>query len=350
MLILLLIFILLLSVFVLFSENLPAKYHHYIYWGSLLVLLFLCMTRPTSYVSDFKNYEEYFFGFDEKKIQLIVEPTFLWIAKTVYYAGGSIKTVIIIFAFLSIPLKLYSIRKITDYTLFLLTVIVYASNYFMLHDCEQIRLAAGMAFGMFALYQKVERNYILMFFAYLISIAFHGTMSAFAIPLLLTPKEITKRRKIILCLSVPVAVLIWIAHINPISVLPIPYLETRLLLYEMAISNGQHPDVRVINMMVLIRIALFYYIIYYYDTIKEHVKALPILIVSDALSLFCWFSLTKMSVIAVRMSQLFGFIEIILFGCIYYTIKQPLVGKSVVILLALYFFAQNFIYNQFGFR
>ena len=118
----------------------------------------------------------------------------------------------------------------------------------------------------------------------------------------------------------------------------------------MAIAEGKHPDVRVINIMVLFRIALFYFILYYYDNILPHLKALPILLICDALSIASWFALSEMSVIAVRISQLYGFIEVILFASIYYTIKPSWFGKTFIGLIALYFFAQNYVYNQFGFR
>ena len=349
MLISLLIAILLLAVVSLFSERLPKAFHHYLLWAIVLFFTVVCIVRPTSYDSDFRIYEKYFFGFDDTKYQLIVEPVFLWICKTVYYAGGTIHTVIIIFAVLSVPLKLYSIHKMTEETVFILAVIIYASNYFMLHDCEQIRLAVGMAFCMYALLMKMNGHYVWMVSLWLIAISFHHTTAAYAIPFL-APKDMGRYWKIAIGGLVPIAILLWLLHINPITVLPIPYIEPKMKLYEMAISQGQHPDVRTINLMVLVRIALFYYIFYFYETIKEHLPSLPLLMLCNALSLSAWFALTDMSVIAVRISQLFGFVEVILFASIYYTIKPAWMGKSVVFLIALYFYFQNYIYNQFGFR
>lgn len=335
----------------LFSENLPKRYHSYMLWLYIIVFAAICVMRPTSYVSDYKNYEKYFYSFDKKTTQLIVEQTFLIISEFVYRHGGTMKTVIYIFAFLSIPLKIYSIRKMTDETCFLLSILVYASNYFLLHDCEQIRLAAGMSFGMYALYLRVERRSIWLISALLcLGTAFHHTVAALTLPLILCPKDLSRRYKKIIAAIVPVCILLWLGHINIILSLPIPYVEQRLAIYEYAIANGEHPDVRVINIMVLFRIALFYYIMYYYDVIKPHLKALPVLLLCDCMSLAAWFGLSEMSVIAVRISQLFGFIEIILFGCIYYTIRPAWCGKIVVMLLATYFFAQNYAYNQFGFR
>lgn len=336
---------------VLFSENLPKRYHNYLLWGYIIVLFAICVTRPTSYVSDYGNYEKYFYSFDKKITQLTVEQTFLLISEFVYRHGGTMKAVIYIFACLSLPLKIYSIRKMTDETCFLLSILVYASNYFMLHDCEQIRLAAGMAFGMYALYLRVERRSVWFITALLcMGTAFHHTVAVLALPLILCPKDLSATYKKILVAIVPVSIFIWVVHINVITSIPIPYIEQKLVIYEYAISQGQHPDVRVINIMVLFRIALFYYVIYYYDTIKPHLKALPVLLLCDCFSLAAWFGLSEMSVIAVRISQLFGFVEIILFASIYYTIRPAWCGKVVVMLLATYFFAQNYAYNQFGFR
>ena len=350
---LIIIFVVMLSLMVvsLFSENLPKKYHSYLLWFYIAVFLVVSITRPTSYVSDYKNYENYFYSFDDKIIQLTVEQSFLLIAEFVYRHGGTMHTMIWIFALISIPLKLYSVRKMTDGTCFLLSLLVYASNYFQLHDCEQIRLAAGMAFGMFAIYLRVERKSGWMICALmLIAIAFHHTMGAMIIPLIMCPRDLSARWKKVLVAIVPVSILLWALHINIITSLPIPYIEQKLKIYELAIANGQHMEVRVINIMVLFRIVLFYYILYYYDVIKPHVKALPMMVLCDCFSLGTWFVLSEMSVIAVRISQLFGFMEIILFACVYYTLRPAWFGKLVVMLIAVYFFAQNYAYNQFGFR
>lgn len=335
----------------LFAENLPKKYHCFMLWLYIFIFLAISMTRPASYASDYKNYEEYFYSFDKKITQLTVEATFLWISEFVYKHGGTMRTVIYIFALISIPLKLYSIRKLTDSTCFLLALLIYASNYFMLHDCEQIRLAAGMAFGMYSIYLRIENKSICKIIVMLgIGIAFHHTLGVLVIPLLICPKELTKFWKIAIACIVPLSILAWIAHVNIITSLPIPYVEQRLKLYEIAIAKGEHPDVRVINVMVIIRLLLLYYILYFYDTIRPHLKALPMLLLCYGFSLAAWFGLSEMSVIAVRISQLFGFVEVILFGSIFYTFKPAWVGKSVVFILAMYFFAQNYIYNQFGFR
>lgn len=351
MLIILFVVMLIIMVNSLFSENLPKKYHSYLLWFYIVAFVAISVTRPTSYASDYGNYEKYFYSFDKKITQLTVEQTFLLISEFVYRHGGTMHTVIYIFAFISIPLKLIAVRKMTDATCFLLAILVYASNYFMLHDCEQIRLAAGMAFGMYAMYLSVERKKLLLACALsAIAIAFHHTLSLLAVALIFCPKDLSVRTKKILAVLVPVSILLWAAHVNIITSLPIPYFEQRLKLYESAIANGQHPDVRVINVMVLVRIALFYYVLYFYNEIKPHLKALPMLLVCDCASLCSWFALSEMSVIAVRISQLFGFVEIILFACIYYTIRPAWCGKVVVMLLATYFFMQNYAYNQFDFR
>ena len=351
MLIILLIVILSLFVAALFAENLPKQYHKYLFWYCVIAFVLLSMTRPGSYVSDYLNYEKYFYSFDDIKTKLIVEATFLWISEFVYNHGGTLRIVIYIYALISIPFKLYSIRKLTNETVFLLSMMIYASNYFMLHDCEQIRLAAGMAFGMYAIYLKVEgKQKMLMALMIIIGISFHHTVAALIIPLLISPKQMNKGWKWTIGILVPVCIGLWILHINPITSLPIPYIKEKLILYEMAIAEGKHPDVRVINIMVLFRIALFYFILYYYDNILPHLKALPILLICDALSIASWFALSEMSVIAVRITQLYGFIEVILFASIYYTIKPSWFGKTFIGLIALYFFAQNYVSNQFGFR
>ncbi|MCF0194139.1 MAG: EpsG family protein [Bacteroidaceae bacterium] len=342
------IFALIVALFVLslYSERLPRHYHWVLFAFVVVAMTVMCIVRPTSYNSDFLNYEKFFFGFDQDILKLLVEPTYLWISRTVYYAGGTIYTVLAIYALLSVPLKLYALRKLTDSTLFLLAACVYAGNYFMLHDCEQIRIAVALTFGMYAIYLKSRDNWLWIAFV-LFGVAFHHTLAVLAAPIIVAPREIRGYWWFLYYAVVPVAILLWITHISVLVFLPIPYIETRIQAYEIAMAQGQHPDIRVINSLVIARVAIYYYLIYYYDNIKQHVKALPILLLCYAASLFAWFGLTDMVVIAVRLSQLFGFVEVILFASLAYTVRPRWAGKVIVLLLSLYQFAQLCISNQF---
>lgn len=342
--------LMLLCYFLSATEDYFKPYYRYIVWGIILLMIVISGTRPGTSVSDYSNYENMFYNFDSSFLELSVEPTFLGICKFIYNLGGTFRWVIWIYVFISIPLKVYSFSKMVPSEIFFLAIPIYLANFFQLHDCEQMRVAAALSFAMYAFLQKIEGKKWLWIPFYLIAISFHHTAAALIIPLLVTPlKAMNKIWRIGLVAVVIIGILCWIVKINPITSLPIPYIEVKMEQYELGISNGEHPDILVIHPTVLLRIVTFIYVIFFYDIIYENMKCLNLVLICEAIGLFCWFALSETSVFAVRMSELFEVTEIILFSSVIYTIKPINAGKIYPILFALYLFIYGYRVNQFGF-
>lgn len=350
--ILVFIFILMLLCFYLsiVEDYIPQNYHQYIVWGIIFIMFIISGTRPGTSVSDFPVYESIFYNYDSLKNQLSVEATFLWLCEFFYKHGGTIRSVIWVYVLLSIPLKLYSISKMVPMQVFLLAIPIYLGNFFQLHDCEQMRVAAALSMGIYSFLLRLEGKKWSWIVFWLIGITFHHTLAAFIVPLLITPKQsMGTGWKLSLVLLIVTGIVFWALKINPITTLPIPYIEAKMALYELAISNGEHPDILVIHPIVLLRLITFFYVLYYYDLIYEHLKCLNLVLVCEAIGLFCWFGLSVTSVFAVRMSELFEVTEIILFTSVIYTVKPIWLGKIYPMLYALYLFAYGCWVNQFGF-
>ncbi len=334
----------------LIEKCLPQDFFRYVMWGIILLMVVISGTRPGTSVSDFLVYEEIFYNFDSTKNQLAVESTFLWVCEFFYYHGGTIRSVIWLYALLSIPLKVYSLSRMATPQIMLLAIPIYLGNFFQLHDCEQMRVAAALAMGMYCFLLRLEGKKWTWIPFWLVAISLHHTATALILPLLITPqKAMSLRWRIGLIVLVVVGIICWIIHINPITTLPIPYIEAKMALYELAISNGEHPDILVLHPIVLLRLITLFYVLYFYDLIYEHLKCLNIVLVCEALGLFCWFGLSEMSVFAVRMSELFEVTEIILFASVIYTVKPIWLGKLYPIAFALYIFLYGCRVNQFGF-
>lgn len=82
-----------------------------------------------------------------------------------------------------------------------------------------------------------------------------------------------------------------------------------------------------------------------YDLIKEHNKYLPLMIKLMALSLFSFTALSSLPVLAFRISELYGIVEIILFTNIFYTVQPKLLAKIIVITISITLFCISVFYN-----
>ena len=332
------------------EEYLPKQYFRYFVWGVILLMFIISGTRPGSYVSDYAVYEKTFHTYDAIQNQVAVEPTFLWACELFYKMGGTIRWVIWLYAFISIPLKIYSLSKMVTPEIFLLAIPIYLGNFFQLHDCEQMRVAAALSLCMYCYLLKLENKKWLIIPFWLIAISFHHTAAAIIVPLLITPnKPMGMKWRIGLVVLIMVGIAFWALKVNPITTIPIPYFEAKMALYELAISNGEHPDILVIHPIVLLRLITFGYTLYFYDTIYERLKCFNLVLVFEAIGLFCWFGLSVTSVFAVRMSELFEITEIIMFASVIYTVKPVWLGKLYPCLYALYLFIYGCRVNQFGF-
>lgn len=332
------------------EERLPRHYYNYIVWGVIVAMVIISGTRPGTRVSDFMVYENIFYTYDSPLNQLSIESTFLWVCAICNRLGGTIRWVIWIYALISIPLKMYSMSRMVTPLVFLLAVPIHLGNFFQLHDCEQMRVAAALSMGMYCYLLKVEGKRWQWIPFWLVAISFHHTAAALIVPLVFTPgKELNLWWRAGLMAFVVLGIAFWAVKVNPITTLPIPYIETKMALYELAISNGEHPDIQVIHPTVLLRLVTFAYVLYFYDTIYEHLKCLNLVLICQTLGLFCWFGLSQTSVFAVRMSELFEATESILFASVVYTIRPAWAAKVYPMLYALWLFLYGCKVNQFGF-
>ena len=346
------IFIVMLFCFALsmIEDYLPEHYYKYIVGGTIVLLVIISGTRPGTPVSDFPIYEGIFYNYDSTLNQTTIESTFLWICEVINNMGGNIRWVIWVYALLSIPLKIYSISKMVTPQIFLLAIPIYLGNFFQLHDCEQMRIAAALSIGMYCYLLRLENKRWIWIPLWLVAISFHHTAAALIIPLLITPrKALNIGWRMSMAAIILLGVIFWLLKFNPITTLPIPYIEAKMALYEMAISKGMHPDILIYHPIVLLRLITIFYVLYFYDVIYEHLKCINLVLLCETIGLFCWFGLSITSVFAVRMSELFEVTEIILFASVIYTVKPIWLGKLYPAAFALYIFLYGCKVNQFGF-
>lgn len=179
------------------------------YFIFLFALILVTGLRDGNATTDYLSYE-YMYDIDYK----LVEPTFSamrFFTKNILH--GSIRTLMVIYAFLAILLKWIVVKKYTSFPA--LSFVVLLGDLFMQQDFTQIR--AAVAIGVFLLslryiYTRNLKKYLLMM---LIAVMFH-TSSLLMLPLyFLNPKKINKY--LWLCFIFLGYVLTFI-HFNPMEV------------------------------------------------------------------------------------------------------------------------------------
>ena len=118
-------------------------------------MILIAGTRDIHDTPDSNNYERMFYSARTLDSGLR-EPSFTLIAYSLNELGFGINALFFVYAIMSIPLRLHIIWKMS--TMPLITLAIYISHYYQLHDLIQIRTAVASALFLFAVYYRVEKN------------------------------------------------------------------------------------------------------------------------------------------------------------------------------------------------
>ncbi|WGQ12737.1 EpsG family protein [Sphingobacterium faecium] len=311
-----------------FLEEDPTK-KKLIYWGSCIVLVLLAGFREIGWDPDSVAYLYYY---NSPSIFLLAEPTFGLISNFVRYTVNNFQFVLIIYAIIGISLKYYAIEKLTN--LKYLSLIVYFSNFFLLHDFTQIRAGVAAALFLIAIIPLVEKR--LINFLLIISIACFFHYSALILfPLWLLSNEYMKSRwKITLYLMIPIAILLHYTKIsNIITALPIDTIKYKVQAYQEAQEVASN-SLNVFNMLYVFKYILFYVLLIFYDKIYLKYKYITILLKIYGISLAFYLIFWQNTILAMRVSELLGIVEILLIPLLFYVIKVKSFASFVVVAIS----------------
>jgi hypothetical protein len=233
----------------------------------------------------------------------------------------------LIYAILGITIKFYALRQLSPW--YFLPLAIYFGNYFILHDFIQIRAAVASGMLLLAIKPLSEGNKKRAIVYFLIANVFHYSSFAFY-PILFFSNNLSKIWKYILIGITPIGVVMFLLHYDFISALPIPYIQDKIEMYKALTERGIFEELTLKNLFIWIQYAIILYSLYFYDTILEKCPALPLLLKITAYSMACFFVFSSIAVVAARLHELLGVVELALFPCVFYTIRPQYYGRTAV--------------------
>jgi EpsG family len=315
-----------------------------LYYFTGAILIFFAAFREIGSDQDSVAYERYY-GLDDYTMSIVAEPTFLYIARIsrYFFFENGLIFLFFIYAAIGVYLKLSAISKLTN--LKWLSVIVYFSTYFLLHEFTQIR--AGIASGLLLLAIKpiADRNLGKFLFVIASASLFHYS-AIVAFPLyFLGNGKINWKNIIVLSASIPVGAVIHFTQFDILVALPIKAAQLKLETYY-AVEELRNLKLNVFNSLYLIRYALLYIFLIFAYRIEKHNPYFPILLKIYTMSLFSYLVLSKNAVLAMRISELYGVVEILLIPLIYYAIRQKVIAILSILVFSLVSFGINIYWTE----
>lgn len=251
-------------------------------------------------------------------------------------------SIFIIYAVLGVVSKVLAVRNLVNN--FFLAILIYLSHFYILHELTQMRAGVAAGFILLAIAPLYNRNLKLFLLFTTIAVVFH--YSAIMILPLWFLKSNSKTR--FLYLLIPVGFILYFMGFNFVQKIPIPYFQTKMDAYQELSRKGTDgfDTINVFNAFYLIKVAVFYIMMFKRNQIAGHNKYFYLLLRIEGISLFVFPALAIIPAIAYRVHELLGIVEIILFPLIVYAFRVRYVGYLLVITIAVIFFCINIFYNK----
>ena len=229
----------------------------------------------------------------------------------------------------------------------LLSVLLWLSHYFIIQDFTQIRVAVSTGLFLIGLSFLAERRRLVFFFFIAGAIFAHYSALAYLPVLFFSNRKLGLKGRIFLAGSILFMYVLYFAGVDLIFSLPIPYLEVKIDDYERLRDSGMLGDtINVFNVVFLLRIFVFFYILVKYEYIVKFDINITFFLKVYFFFLCCFLALSSLPIMAGRVSELFGIVEIVLFPMILCTIRPLAVGRGILVVFALGLLSLNLWYND----
>ena len=145
---------LLLAVFVFvallsFCEKYITRYKWTIYIFIGIVLILMAALKVVGNDDDSESYELAFLNYDDPFKSLSIEYSFLLLSSIVYKFTSDVHGIFFVYALIGITAKFIAFKRMAKFLF--LSLLVYISHYFILHDMIEIRVSVAAAFFMLAI-------------------------------------------------------------------------------------------------------------------------------------------------------------------------------------------------------
>ena len=273
-----------------------------------VMLIILAGFRGDGIDKDYQNYKEIFQSLGGKT-NYFIEPGFVVITKLVRLFSGTYSLLFLIFALLSVVIRVYGISKLSNYLF--VSLLIYFCNTFIQQEVTQIR--AGIASGLFllSLLPLQKKNNVQFFAIAILAVLFHYTaLVLFLVWFLDTEKVNLKVWVFILPLSY-LFLYIGLSPINLYKFIPIEAIQAKVNTYILLQQSGDGKTVNVFSTLVLMRFAFIIYLLVNIEKLQAINKYAVIMTKIYVIAMAVLIIMSKTAAIALRFSEFFMVVEIV---------------------------------------
>lgn len=336
-------YLVLLLILLLYLSTLASRYKKLFYYFSGLVLVLVAGLRGPGIDADMITYYDYYRLLPHLSL-IQVEPTFQLIGYAVKLLFNNIIFLFIIYAILGVGIKLLAIERLSQ--LYLLSLLMYFSYYFLLHEMTQIRVGVASAFLLLSIPDIYNRNLKGYGLKMLAGCLFHYSLLFFIPFYLLAPRKINLPFYFFVIICGYLAYFSGIHLVNLFKLIPIAFISSKISTYQMLLAQHIHAAIDIFNVVFLFRVCLCLLFLFKWKVLFKQNEYSIVLIKIYSFSIFFFVALADLPVLAARVNQLLAIVEIILIPFIVYLFKPKIYAILAVVLIACGLLSLKLLYGE----
>ena len=263
------------------------------------------------------------------------DPAFVIISSVIKYSlNDKVIYLFVIFAVLGVVLKAVAIKRISSF--WLLSILLYYSNYYLLHEMTQIRVGMACGFLLLSIPSIVDKKpsrYLLYMAA---ATMFHYSALIFLPLYFLNPKKLNANLYL-LVLFLPMLFTLTKLSLHPVFTLLGQYnpLTQRYYIYTNILSQGKLERTSLLNVLILFNLALGTLFVLKWHIVCAYNKYAVVIIKIHVYSLALFYLFYDNGAFAFRFMEILNVVQAMLIPFIIYIFKEKRIVAIGVITCAL---------------
>lgn len=319
-----------------------SKHRYFFLYAIAIILILISGLRQPGIDLDYYNYE-YSFKYGSS-FNIRFEPAFFLIQSSIKFISDNPKYFFLAYAFLGVGIKFFSIKNLSK--LWYLSILVYLSHYFILHEITQIRAGVASAISLYSIIYIYERNFKKFLLLSIIALSFHYSAIVFFPLYLLNPKAFNKVKYLLIIFTAFILGFIGVRFGYFVGFIPIPEIQNLFSMYAKDVVLGAQGQLNLVSIPNLIKTCVIFLMIYNLDSISRANKYAYLLIKIYILSLISFIFFSDIPGIGFRISEFFGLVEILIIPFFVYFFRFKLLGILTVIFYCAYLFWSTFYFQK----
>jgi hypothetical protein len=313
------------------------------YWTCMALLMVMAGFRQEACCNDYAIYVDYYYHINAIPFSFL-EPTYFLIAKISAALWNGPAGIFIIYAILGVTLKGVALPRLSRY--YAISTILYFCSFFLLHEMTQIRVGVASAILLLSIPSIESRNWK-QFFGYMIlGTLFHYSFVIFGFCYFLNPRKINPVVYLGVIIVTYVAVLAGLNLTKIFEFIRLGFISNKIETYKKLLEQGMFGGIMLLNPLLYLRFFVLCFMVWHYEALQEKNRYSILLIKLYAFSIFFFIAFADLPVMAGRVSQLFGIVEIILVPFVVYILKPKYLSVGIAILFGILIMYKQLYYSD----